>query len=125
MPKEFSRTRRVAELVHRELATLISQEIKDPRIRTATVTAVEISPDLRSAKVYVTQFGADEAHAESLLAPLRRAAGFLRRRLGEHVELKRVPMLHFYYDSSVERGIELSRKIDATVKSDQERHKDD
>ena len=83
MPKEFSRTRRVAELVHRELATLIAQEIKDPRIRTATVTAVEISPDLRSAKVYVTQYGADEAHAEKLLVPLRRAAGFLRRRLGE------------------------------------------
>ncbi len=125
MPKEFSRTRRVAELVHRELATLIAQEIKDPRIRSATVTAVEVSPDLRSAKVYVTQYGADEAHSEKLLAPLRRAAGFLRRRLGEHVELKRVPMLNFYYDSSVERGIELSRKIEATVKSDQERHKED
>lgn len=125
MPKEYSRTRRVAELVHRELATLIAQEVKDPRIRELTVTAVDVSPDLRQAKVFVTKLGIQEQQAETVLAPLRRAAGFLRRRLGEHVELKRVPALQFFYDSSVERGIALSRKIDETVARDQARHRDD
>lgn len=125
MPKEYSRTRRVAELVHRELAILIAQEVKDPRIRDLTVTAVDISPDLRQAKVFVTKLGVQEKHAEDILAPLRRAAGFLRGRLGEHVELKRVPALHFFYDSSIERGLELAQKIDETVRRDRARHRDD
>jgi len=125
MPKEFSRTRRVAELVHRELAVLIAQEVKDPRINTVTVTAVDVSPDLRLAKVYVTRLDTDERHAEDIVTPLRHAAGFLRRRLGEHVDLKRVPMLEFHYDSSIERGMKLSRKIEETIKQDQARHRDD
>lgn len=125
MPKEYSRTRRIAELVHRELAILIAQEVKDPRIRDLTVTAVDISPDLREAKVFITKLGVQEQHAEEILAPLRRAAGFLRGRLGKHVELKRVPALRFFYDSSIERGVELTQKIDEIVRRDRARHKDD
>ena len=74
MPREFSRTRRVAELVQRELARLLEEEVSDPRIRLITITAVEVSKDLRHAKVYVTGMGKHAEHVdhEQVLDVLKR-----------------------------------------------------
>lgn len=117
MPREFSRARRIAELLQRELATLISRELNDPRLGMPTVTAVDLSRDLSNAKVFVTALGTDDAVADTLKA-LNCAAGFLRRCLGKRLDMRSTPKLHFQIDTSVKRGAELSNLIDQAVAFD-------
>ena len=115
MPKEFPRSRRVGEQMQRELAELIRDEVKDPRVGMVTVAAVEVSKDLAQAKVYFTVLGAEPAvTAEGL----NRAAGFLRSELGRRMTMRSVPRLHFVYDDSVVRGNELASLIERAVSSD-------
>lgn len=124
MPKEFSRSQRVAEQIRRELAELIRLEVKDPRVGFITLTDVEITPDYAHAKVFFTSMKGEEG-LDEILAGLRRASGFLRRELGRRVRIHTLPELHFHYDASVERGSRLSRLIDEAVREDNARHGDD
>lgn len=119
MPKEFSRTRRVGEQIQRELAQLIHDEIKDPRVGMITVNAVEVSRDLAHAKVFITSLD-DRDHEETVKA-LSRAAGFLRKELGRRLTTRTTPQLHFHYDESIERGAHLSSLIEDAVESDKEK----
>ncbi|MCP5141795.1 MAG: 30S ribosome-binding factor RbfA [Gammaproteobacteria bacterium] len=121
MPKEFSRTERLGEQLQRELAELIRDELKDPRLGLVTVTAVEISRDLSHAKVFVTEM-LDGKRQESIKA-LRSSAGFLRREIGRRLSVRMIPELHFHYDESVEEGARMDRLIDQAIASD--RHEDD
>ena len=114
MPKDFSRTRRVGEQMQRELAQLIQQEIKDPRIGMLTVIDVEVSKDFSHAKVFVTSLNSDEDMPQTL-AILHKAAGFLRRELGRRIKLRIIPELHFVHDESIERGNRLSSLIDEAI----------
>jgi ribosome-binding factor A len=114
MPKEFSRTKRVSKLIRRELGTIIAREMDDPRARFVSVTAVEVSKDLRMAKVFVTQLRTEQGAAIDVPS-LQKAAGFLRKRLAETLSLKSVPALTFVYDRSIERGVNLSRLIERAV----------
>jgi ribosome-binding factor A len=122
MPKEFSRTRRVGDQMQRELAELIRDEVKDPRVGMVTVSGVEVSRDLGHAKVYVTVM--DEGAAQETVAALNRAAGFLRHALGQSMRIRTVPQLHFHYDESIERGSRLSSLIDDAIASDRDKAKD-
>ena len=115
MPKEFSRTLRVGEQLQRELAVLIQQEVKDPRVGMVTVSAVEVSKDLSHAKVFVTIL-ASSGDAQDSVKALNHAASYLRRELGRRIALRTVPALHFVYDTSVERGARLSSLIESSVK---------
>ncbi|WP_018989820.1 30S ribosome-binding factor RbfA [Aromatoleum toluclasticum] len=124
MPKEYSRSQRVAEQVRRELAELIRLEVKDPRVGFITLTDVEITPDYAHAKVFFTSMRGEEGLDEILIG-LRRASGFLRRELGKRVRIHTLPELHFHYDPSVERGNRMSKLIDQVVREDDARHKDD
>lgn len=117
MPREFSRTRRIAELLQRELANIITRELDDPRIGMVTITGVDVSKDLSLAKIYVTQLEKGGAPDE-LVAALNRAAGYLRKRLSSRLDLRVTPKLNFKYDSSVERGVELAKLIDRAVLAD-------
>ena len=81
---------------------MIQMEIKDPKVGFISVSDVEVSRDLAHAKVFVTVFNADEA--KDSIAALKRAAGYLRRRLGQELRMRSVPELHFRHDSSVETG---------------------
>jgi ribosome-binding factor A len=119
MPKEYSRSSRVAEQIRRELAELIQLELKDPRVGLVTLTDVEITPCYAHAKVYFSSFKG-EAGVEEVLSGLGAASGFLRRELGRRVRIHTLPQLHFVYDRSVEQGDRLSRLIDNAVKSDQD-----
>ena len=110
MPKEFSRSSRVAEQVQRELAELIRLELKDPRVGLITLTGVELTPDYAHAKVYFTTL-APTAERQEVEAGLR-------RELGRRIRIHTLPELHFIFDESVERGDRLSRLIDEAVKSD-------
>ena len=117
MPRDFSRTLRVAEQIQRELADLIRLEVKDPRVGMVTLTGVEVASDYGHAKVYFTLLG-DAGQIVAAVEGLNRAAGFLRRELGRRIKLRTIPQLHFSHDESVERGMRLSSLIDAAVASD-------
>ncbi len=122
MPRDFPRTRRIGEQMQRELARLIRDQIKDPRLGMVTVSAVEVSRDLSHAKVFITVLGDAEARSNSLMV-LSKAAGFLRHELGQSMIIRTVPQLRFIYDESIERGSQLSALIDKAVASD--KHEDD
>lgn len=115
MPRDFSRTSRIAEQIRRDLSELIQLEVRDPRASGVTLTDVEVSPDYCHAKVYFTALGS-EAQVAVAASGLRHAAGFLRSQLARRIKLRVVPELHFVHDTSVERGIRLSNLIDAAVR---------
>jgi ribosome-binding factor A len=95
-----SRPNRVAEQIRNELALLLAREVHDPGIGFVTLTRVQISPDLQSARVFYTALGDGAARGNSARA-LERAAPFLRRQVGSRLRLKRVPELKFLYDESI------------------------
>ena len=102
--------RRVNESV-REVLSETLPELKDPRIGFVTVTAVDTSPDLRQARVFVSVLG-NERVRERSLAGLTAAHGLLQARIARELRLKRTPQLSFEYDPSVERGVRMSKLID-------------
>ena len=104
------RMRRVDEAVREVLSGAITQELKDPRVGFVTVTAVETSPDLRHARVFVSVLGED-AQRERSLAGLRSAHGYLQRRVADQLRLKHTPTLDFVYDDSAERADRLERML--------------
>ncbi len=107
--QDFSRARRVADHIGRELAELLLKEVDDPRVRGVTLSGVDISPDLRNAVVYVT-FPVDADVAASMSA-LGRAAGFLRRRLSARVRMKYLPRLRFEHDTTLDRADRIERLL--------------
>ena len=126
MAKEFSRTQRIGDQMQRELAQLIQREVKDPRLGLITITAVEVSRDLSHAKVFITVMGKDDDKdaVKANLRILNDASGFLRMQLGKAMKLRTVPQLHFNYDASVRRGVELTSLIERAVAEDR-KHSDD
>lgn len=108
--------------MQRELAPLIQQEVKDPRVGMVTVSGVEVSRDLSHAKVYVTRLGGGDI-ADSLLA-LKRASGFLRHELGRRMKIRIVPELRFLHDTSIEQGSRLSELIERAVEEDRKKSND-
>ena len=107
----YKRSDRVNALLQRELGTLISEELRDPRISFVTVTAVEITSDLRSARVHVSVLGDNEALRSTMVA-LTEAKRHLRHELGRRTELRFVPDLTFVPDTSAARSI----RIDSLLK---------
>jgi len=103
----YKRADRVNALLQRELGQVISEELNDPRISFATVTAVETTPDLRTARVHVSILG-DEAEGRVAMAALERATRHLRKVIGERTELRYVPELVFIEDRSAERAARIS-----------------
>jgi ribosome-binding factor A len=116
--KEFARTDRIGSEMQRELADLLREDVKDPRLGLITVQAVRVTRDLAHAKVFFTCFGtAEEARQrEGLLNG--KLAGFLRHELATRMALRTVPELHFVYDESIEAGERLSALIDRAVESE-------
>ncbi|MEP6656909.1 MAG: 30S ribosome-binding factor RbfA [Betaproteobacteria bacterium] len=117
MKKHSQRAQRVADQIQRELAELLREEVKDPRVGQVTITAVEVSADLSHAKVFFTQL-TGRAHAVEAVEALQRTAGYLRTALSHRLQLYSVPQLHFVYDASIESGMELSQLIDDAVAAD-------
>jgi ribosome-binding factor A len=116
MPRQFSRNQRVADLVQRELALLIQREIKDPQLGMVTVSALNLSPDLVNAKVYITSIG-NHVDIQVIIDTLNGMSGHFRHELSKILTLRGVPKLSFVYDASIERGSHLSALIDSLKKS--------
>ena len=115
--KSTQRSARVGDEIQKELADLLRNEVKDPRVGQVTVTSVEVSPDLSHAKVSFTHLAGRE-HGDEAVKALSRTAGFLRSQLSHRLSLYSVPELHFLYDDSIEQGMKLSRLIDDAVAAD-------
>lgn len=113
-----ARVQRVGDSIQRILAQVLVREIEDPRLKLATVSAVEVSRDLAHAKVFISIMGGDENSAEDALKALGKAGGFLRRRLAKESEFRSVPELHFAHDASSIYGHEISQKIDEAIRRD-------
>ena len=111
----FKRIDRVSEMVQRELSWILQNEIRDPRLLFCTVTHVELSPDLRYAKVKISSV--NESTSE-LLPALKKASKFLRRQVGHRLELKHVPELFFSIDDTVDRLIEIDQMLAGLRDSD-------
>lgn len=126
MAREFHRADRVADAMRRELAQLIQQEVRDPRLGMVNVNDVEVSRDLASAKVYVTFVGEDDsAKISTSMEVLNKAAGFLRSQLARAIQIRTIPRLQFHYDETSVRGQRLSALIDKAVKADRKHHDSD
>ena len=120
MPRDYPRSRRIADQIQRELSEIIRLELKDPRVGMVTITDVEVTPDNAHAKVFFTMLG-EQAQVEACTRALEHAAGFLRSELAHRIRLRTVPQLRFEYDVSVERGMKLSRLIDEALAADSRR----
>lgn len=120
MAKQYSRTQRIGDQIQRELATLIPQEIRDPRLGFITITGVDVSRDISHAKVFITVMGENSPEViKENLGVLKDTAGYLRMLLGKAMKLRSVPSLHFHYDQSITRGALLSALIEQAVTEDQ------
>lgn len=114
MPREFPRTRRVGEQIQRELAGILQEELKDPRLGMISVCGVEVSRDLAHARVYISVLGAEEDVSETINV-LNKAAGFLRHQLGQRMRLRVIPQLRFLYDESLAEGARMDALIAAAL----------
>ena len=123
MPKEFSRSQRMAEQIRRELAELVRDELKDPRVSWVSFTAAKVSKDLSNAVVYFSVMNDDEK--EQTGEALNKAAGFLRRELSHRIRSRVVPSLKFIYDSSLERGMSMDALISKARASDADAEPDE
>jgi ribosome-binding factor A len=104
----YKRSERLGELILAEISELITREIKDPRIGFVTFTRVEMSDDLRHAKVFVSSFGAEPEKTRTLQG-LSSATGYMRRHLGRALHLRYTPELSFLLDDSLEHGAKIAQ----------------
>jgi ribosome-binding factor A len=104
--------RRINEMLREVVGTAISADLSDPRIGFVTVTSVETSPDLRSARVYVSVLGSEEER-EATLAGLQSSHGVIQARIAAETRMKRTPTLSFQYDETIDRGIRISKLLDS------------
>ena len=105
------RMRRVNEAVREVVSARIAEGLRDPRIGFVTVTAVETSPDLRHARVYVSVLGSEEERAATL-AGLSSAHGVIQLAVARELRMKRTPSLQFVFDASIDRGMRITELLD-------------
>lgn len=118
MRKNSIKNTRVNGEVQRELSNII-RELKDPRIGImTTVTAVEVAPDLKTCKAYISVLGGEQEKADTM-AGLKSAAGFIRRELARTVNLRNTPEIRFIMDESIEYGMKMSKLIDDISKGEE------
>lgn len=116
---QHRRTERLNRLFQEELARLIRVELKDPRVQTATITAVETTSDLAHATVYVRTLG-DRLDVGQAIEGLESAAGYIRRELGQELRLRRIPELHFEVDRTLERARRIDELLEMARESEAE-----
>jgi len=102
------RTQKAAEAIREVVSMAILTDLKDPRVRDVTVTAVEVSPDMRSAKIHVSVMG-DDTRQQLSLRGLQNAAGFLQSKVAKRIDTRYTPRLTFMLDLGVKRSLEISR----------------
>jgi len=118
--QRIDRSRRVAELIRRELSDLVRAKLFDRSHGLLSITAVELTRDLKQATVFFTILG-EEEHRESVVSILEDNAGRLRHELSQRLNLRHTPLIRFRYDESIERGVYMSKLIDSLSGAKEER----
>lgn len=120
MAKEFSRTDRVSQQVHKEVASILQHELKHrlPELGFITVSGAEVSRDLAHAKVFVTFFNSDESENKAHLKLIEENKGFVRSLLSKRLRMRSVPHLHFMQDISITEGMRISNLVSETINED-------
>jgi len=119
MRKNSIKNNRINREFQRELSELINNEIKDPRIAPmVSVVAVEVAPDLKTSKIYISVLGDLEAQ-ENTMKGLKSAAPFLRSQLAHNLNMRNTPELTFIVDQSIEYGVNMSHRIDEVIEADE------
>jgi ribosome-binding factor A len=108
---QYQRKDRVGDLIKREIAQIVQREVKDPGIGFVTITAVEVSTDLKQAKVFYSVLGDEDSKRRSASA-LKRASGFIQNEIGGRLRLKYTPEILFHFDKSVEYGAHIEELIE-------------
>jgi ribosome-binding factor A len=116
MPKDFPRSERLASQIQRELAVLVRNNLKDPRLSAPTILEVQVSRDLSQARVFFSVLNPDDA--EQSLGALKHASGYLQREVGKILKSRITPRLVFIYDDSDIRGRTMSELIDSAIARD-------
>ena len=106
----FRRTDRINEQLKQEISLIVRDEVRDPRVGLATITAVQTSPELDHARVYVTSLG-DEQERDEIITGLRSAAAFIRKQLGGRLHMRRIPELHFEADRVLSEAMRIEQLL--------------
>ncbi len=121
MKKDSKKNTRINAEVQKELSEIIRAGIKDPRVNPMTsVIAVEVAPDLKTCKAWISVYGDEEAIRETV-AGLNSAEGYIRRELAHRINLRNTPEIRFYVDESIAYGVRMSKMIDEVVSGIPER----
>ncbi len=116
MRKRSIKNTRINTEVQRELSNILRGGIKDPRVAPWTsVVAVEVAPDLKTSKAYISVLGDEKAQADTI-AGLQSAEGYIRRELARTLNMRNTPQIRFVLDQSIEYGVNMSRKIDEVTR---------
>ncbi|HAU91192.1 MAG: 30S ribosome-binding factor RbfA [Pseudomonadota bacterium] len=127
MAREFSRTDRVAQQIHKEVASLLQNEYKHRvgNLPFITLSDVEVSRDLAHAKIFITFYNSDEKETKAQMKQLGENTGFLRSLLAKRLRMRAVPHLHFFEDKSITEGMRISNLVSETIARDKERSNND
>ncbi|XOV78874.1 MAG: 30S ribosome-binding factor RbfA [Aestuariibacter sp.] len=126
MAKEFSRTDRVSQQVHKEVASILQHELKHrlPQLGFITVSGAEVSRDLAHAKIFLTFFNNDEEEVKAHMKLIEDNKGFVRSLLSKRLRMRSVPHLHFLQDISITEGMRISNLVSETISKDQQKSQD-
>jgi ribosome-binding factor A len=125
MAREFSRTQRVAQQIHKEVANILQNEFKvrDPRLGLTTVSGADVSRDLAHAKIFVTFYEQDADKIKLNLQILKDNQSFVRGLLAKRMRMRAVPTIRFFQDGSITEGMRISELVSSTLKQDEEKAK--
>ncbi len=122
MKSSYQRSDRVADIIRREVSEILFREVKDPRLSFITITSVDLGKDMRNARIYYTSLKEAE-ELEEIKESLKKAVGFVQRKLGKRVHLRYLPQLSFVYDPSLKYGSHMDSllgKIEEELKEEEE-----
>lgn len=124
MAREFSRTDRVGQQLHKEIASILQHEFKhrEPEVGLITVSGVEVSRDLAHAKVFITFFENNEEKVKEDFKKLQDSKGFVRTLLAKRVRMRKVPAVQFYRDGSILEGSRISDLVNKAIERDKAKH---
>lgn len=117
-----SRSERVSRHIRNTLAEILRRHVKDPRLKLVTITSVDVSPDLRQAKIYFATSGDDEK-IKRVLEGFKKARPYIKRLLGQELGLRYMPEIRFYYDDSLDYGARMEELFRSIGEADGHRHR--
>ncbi len=124
MRKNSIKNNRVSMEVQRELSSIIRNEVKDPRIPLMlSVTNVYVAPDLKTCRAYISVLG-DQGELDAAMEGLQKAAGFIRRRLAQNMNMRYTPEIRFIADTSIEYGVSMIKTIEDQIEEDERKRKE-